>query len=159
MQPLVTILNKTGRLRGCIAAKKKLVTCLASGENTLVGSVIESYTGVSCIFHPAAGVSPSMLIFCQKPVFPSHAVVERSTIDDASSFGRALSLEMANQRFVVNSLHEKNKSLAHVLGDLRMAKGVLVGADKVQSSPASKYTRPCHVLRRRRENVIYEAIR
>ena len=41
-----------------------------------------------------------------------------SNIDNASSFGRELSSAMANQRFVENPWHDKNKSRARVPYDL-----------------------------------------
>ena len=48
------------------------------------------------------GVSPSLLVTGQQPALPGQLVVERSNIDNASSFGRELSSAMVNQRFVEN---------------------------------------------------------
>ena len=93
------------------------------------------------------GVSPSLLVTGQQPALPGQLVVERSNIDNASSFGRELSSAMANQRFVENPWHDK-KSRARVPDDLWTAKRVLVRADKVQPSLAPKYTGPYRVLRR-----------
>ncbi len=87
------------------------------------------------------GVYPSLLVTGQQPALPSQLVVERSNIDNASSFGRELSSAMANQHFVENPWHDK-KSRARVPDDLWTAKRVLVRADKVQPSLAPKYTVP-----------------
>ena len=96
------------------------------------------------------GVSPSLLVTGQQPALPGQLVVERSNIDNASSFGRELSSAMANQHFVENPWHDK-KSRARVPDDLWTAKRVLVRADKVQPSLAPKYTGPYRVLRRWRK--------
>ena len=97
------------------------------------------------------GVSPSLLVTSQQPALPGQLVVERSNIDNASSFGGELSSAMANQRVVENPWHDKKKSRARVPDDLWTAKRVLVRADKVQSSLAPKYTGPYRVLRRWRK--------
>ena len=97
------------------------------------------------------GVSPSLLVTGQQPALPGQLVVERSNIDNASSFGRELSSAMANQRFVENPWHDKKKSRARVPDDLWTAKRVLVRADKVQPSLAPKYTGPYRVLHRWRK--------
>ena len=97
------------------------------------------------------GVSPSLLVTGQQPALPGQLVVERSNIDNASSFGRELSSAMANQRFVENPWHDKKKSRARVPHDLWTAKRVLVRADKVQPSLAPKYTGPYRVLHRWRK--------
>ena len=96
------------------------------------------------------GVSPSLLVTGQQPALPGQLVVERSNINNASSFGRELSSAMANQRFVENPWHDK-KSRARVPDDLWIAKRVLVRADKVQPSLAPKYTGPYRVLHRWRK--------
>ena len=70
------------------------------------------------------GVSPSMLVTGQQPALPGQLVVERSNIDNASSFGRELSSAMANQRIVENPWHDKKKSRARVPDDLWTAKRV-----------------------------------
>ena len=94
------------------------------------------------------GVSPSLLVTGQQPALPGQLVVERSNIDNASSFGRELSSAMANRRFVENPWHDKKKSRALVPDDLWTAKRVLVRADKVQPSLAPKHTGPYSVLHR-----------
>ena len=97
------------------------------------------------------GVSPSLLVTGQQPALPGQLVVERSNIDNASSFGRELSSAMENQRFVENPWHGKTNSRASVPDDLWTAKRVLVRADKVQPSLAPKYTGPYRVLHRWRK--------
>ena len=97
------------------------------------------------------GVSPSLLVTVQQPALPGQLVVERSNIDNASSFGRELSSAMANQRFVENPWHDNKKTRARVSDDLWTAKRVLVRANKVQPSLAPKYTGPYRVLHRWRK--------
>ena len=106
--------------------------------------------GLRAAANLATGVSPSLLVTGQQPALPGQLVVERSNIDNASSFGRELSSAMASQRFVENPWHDK-KSRARVPDDLWTAKRVLVRADKVQPSLAPKYTGPYRVLRRWRK--------
>ena len=58
--------------------------------------------GVTRSCQPGHRVSPSLLVTGQQPALPGQLVVERSNIDNASSFGRELSSAMANQPFVKN---------------------------------------------------------
>ena len=83
-----------------------------------------------------------------QPALPGQLVVERSNIDNASSFGRELSSAMANQRFVETPWHDKKKSRSCVPDDLWTAKRVLVRANKVLPSLAPKYKGRYRVLHR-----------
>ena len=103
------------------------------------------------------GVFPSLLVTGQQPALPGQLVVERSNIDNASSFGRELSSAMANQRFVENPWHGKKNSRARVPDDLWTAKRVFERADLVQPSLAPKYTGPYRVLHRWRKCLGYSS--
>ena len=124
MQPLVTILNKTGRLRGCIAAKKNSLRVQLLGRTHWLAALLRVIQGFLASFILRLEWVHQCWYFVRNQFFQAMQLLSDLPLT------MHLRLEMANQRFVVNSLHEKNKSLAHVLGDLRMAKGVLVARTK-----------------------------
>ena len=133
---------------------KKLAACSTSGKTKLVSRVTVGNAimlGLRAAANLETGVSPSLLVTGQQPALPGQLIVERSNIDNASSFGRELSSAMVNQRFVENLWHDKKKSRGRVPDDLWTAKRVLVRADKVQPSLSPKFTSPYRVLHRWRK--------
>ena len=64
--------------------------------------------GLRAAFNLDTGVSPSMLVTGQQPTLPGRLVIHRTTIDDASNFGRKLASAMAAQTFHENPWHEKS---------------------------------------------------
>ena len=62
------------------------------------------------------GVSPSILVTGQQPTLPGQLVVQRPTINDASTFGTQLASAMAAQTFHDNAWHEKLRGRSNVSG-------------------------------------------
>ena len=77
--------GKIDRMHRCL---KKLAACSTSGKTKLVSRVTVGKLGLRAAASLETGVSPSLLVTGQQPALPGQLVVERSNIDNASSFGR-----------------------------------------------------------------------
>ena len=95
------------------------------------------------------GVSPSILVTGQQPTLPSQLMVQRPSIDDASTFGQKLTSAIAAQTFHKNPWHEKRRghSMCHTTC-VRQSVCYNSACRLVQSSLVPKYTGPFRVLRR-----------
>ena len=133
-----------GKLKECIAAWRTLFAPAFS--KGWIGC--QHCHGFERGIQPWRVVPPSILVTGQQPTLPGQMVVQRPTIDDASTFGRQLASAMAAQTFHENPWHEKRRVNSNVPHDLWTVKCVLVRADKVRSSLVPKYTGPFRVPRR-----------